>query len=254
MNPWLGSDDVSTALNKIITFLPVYLYLIGQLPKTLLIRPFSFYGRATIRAIVSLLGWKNPCDQIKNLAPTQPLGELVPAQAVRILHPTAYLGDISTYELVVLNSLVKAFKPRNVFEIGTLHGRTTVNLLENAEQLEVLYTLDILEVLPANKFSNHPRVAKVKRIVADSRKLDVGPYAGKMDFIFIDADHTYDAVVSDSMKAMEMLSSGGCLIWHDYMMMPDTKQACHEFMQQHPGRLFVQIEDTTLLVMLPAGG
>jgi predicted O-methyltransferase YrrM len=240
-------------LNKIRSFLPVYLYLIGQLPKTLLVRPGSFYGRATIRAIVSLLGWKNPCDQIKNLAPTRALGEVVPAQTVRILHPLAHLGDVSTYELVVLNSLVKAFKPKNIFEIGTLHGRTTVNLLENAEQLEVLYTLDILEELPVNRFSTHPRAAKVKRIVVDSRQLDVGPFAGEMDFIFIDADHTYDAVVNDSRKAMEMLSPGGCVVWHDYTMMPDTKQACHQFMGKHPGRRFVQIEDTTLLVMLPVG-
>lgn len=246
---WLG---YRAPLKKIKFFLPVYGYLVLHLCRVLFVMPWSFYGRATIRALVALLGWKNPSDQIRNEAPTQPLAAVVPPQAVRILHPMPYLGDVTTYELYALNSLVRALGPKNIFEVGTLHGRTTVNLLENADQLETLYTLDILEELPANKFSSHPRVAKVKRIVTDSRKLDTGPYAGKMDLIFIDADHTFDAVVNDSQKALEMLSPNGCVVWHDYTAVIDTKNACNQFIRQHPERRFVQIEDTTLLVMLPA--
>lgn len=244
--------DVFLPLKKLKFFLPVYGYLILHLCRVLFVMPWSFYGRATIRALVSLMGWKNPCERIRNEARTQPLNEVVPPQQVRILYPTPSLGDVTTYELYVLNSLVSAWAPRNIFEIGTLHGRTTVNLLENAEQLDMLYTLDILENLPANKFSTHPRVSKVKRIVADSRKLDVGPYTGRMDLVFIDADHTFDAVLNDSRKSFEMLSPNGCIIWHDYMAVVDTKNACHQFMREHPERRYVQIEDTTLLVMLPA--
>jgi len=213
--------------------------------------PISFYGRCTMRAIASLMGWRNPCAKIKSLAPVQSLEAIVQLQRVRILHPIANHGDVSTYELYVLNSLVKAFAPRTIFEIGTLHGRTTVNLLDNAEQLDTLYTLDILEELPGNKFQTHPNAGKVKRIVVNSLNLDTEPYRNQVDFVFIDADHTYNAVVNDSQKAFEMLSRGGFLVWHDFTAVVDTKHACHQFMQQHPDRRFVQVEDTTLLVMLP---
>ena len=214
--------------------------------------PLSYYGRATIRAMASLLGWENPCGKIRNEAPTLRLDEVIQPQCIRILYPTPSLGDVTTYELYVLNSLVKAFVPKTVFEIGTLHGRTTVNLLDNAEQLDTLYTLDILEELPDNKFLTHPKAGKVKRIVADSRNLETQPYHARMDFIFIDADHTYDAVINDSGKALDMLTPKGVLVWHDYTLVIDTKRACHQFMQQHPNHRYVQIENTTLLVMLPS--
>jgi len=197
-----------------------------------------------------MLGWQNPCTKITNLAPTRPLEGIVPAQRVHVLHPTAYHGDVSTYELYALNSLVKAFAPTTIFEIGTLHGRTTVNLLENAEQLDTLYTLDILEELPANKFAEHADAKKVKRIISDSLSFNIEPYRGRIDFIFIDADHTYDAVVSDSEKALEMLSTTGVVVWHDYTFVSDTKEACNDFIGRHPERRFIHIKDTTMLLML----
>jgi predicted O-methyltransferase YrrM len=80
--------------------------------------------------------------------------------------------------------------------------------------------------------------------------LDVGPYIGKLDLVFIDADHTYDAVINDSHKALQMLSPKGIVVWHDYTVVIDTKRACHAFMQRNPNRRFVHILDTTLLVML----
>ena len=73
-----------------------------------------------------------------------------------------------------------------------------------------------------------------------------------MDLIFIDADHTYNAVVNDSNKAMEMLRPGGVLVWHDYTVVGGTKRACNEFISQHPGQRFVQVADTTFLMMFSA--
>ena len=227
------------------------MFIVLRLPRILLYMPLSFYGRAALRYFAFMTGWRNPADNIKNQAPSKPLEEITGRQCVHILYPTAQLGDVSTYELYALNSLVKAFKPRTIFEIGTLHGRTTVNLLDNAENLETLFTLDIMEELPANLFARHHQSYKVKRIVCDSRQVDITPYKSKVDLIFIDADHTYEAVVSDSRKAVEMLRSTGLLVWHDYTVVGDTKGACHEFMRMHAGRQFVHIVDTTLLVMLP---
>jgi len=237
-------------LQRLRSFLPVYAHLSLRVPKILFLMPLSYPGRAMIRSFAATTGWKNPADKIENHATCGRLEEIIGQQGVRILFPTAEFGDVSTYELYVLNSLVKALRPKNIFEIGTLHGRTTVNLLDNADELETLYTLDIMEDLPGNRFAGHPRSAKVKRIVCDSRDLDVRPYRNMMDLIFIDADHTYDAVLGDSAKALEMLSAKGAIAWHDYTSVSDTKRACHEFMRQNPGRRYVHVKDTSLLVML----
>lgn len=237
-------------LKKIQSFLPVYVYVASRLLKVLVVMPLTFCGRATVRQFAQMLGWKNPADRINNEAVSNTLEDVIERQCVRILHPSADNGDVSTYELYVLNSLVKALKPKTIFEIGTLHGRTTVNLLDNADRLEALYTLDIMDELSSNWFAQHPQSGKVKRIVCDSRHLDIAHYRNKMDLVFIDADHTYDAVVSDSQKALDMLSATGVLVWHDYTFVSDTKRACHHFMRQYPNRRYVHIVDTTLLVML----
>lgn len=242
-----------TMLKKLRSFLPVWVHLILRLPKIMFLMPLSFEGRATIRHFALMTEWKSPAEKIGNRAASVALEDIIDRQRVRILHPTAQNGDVTTYELYVLNCLVKSIGPKNIFEIGTLHGRTTVNLLDSAEGLETLYTLDIMEELPSNRFAGHPRADHVKRIVCDSRDLDTTPYRRRMDFVFIDADHTYDAVVNDSKKAMEMLSNPGVLVWHDYTFVSDTKRACNEFIMQYPRRRYVQIVDTTFLVMLADG-
>lgn len=45
------------------------------------------------------------------------------------------------------------------------------------------------------------------------RAEELGPY----DFIFIDADHTYEAVVEDYIQYAPMLAPGGCIAFHDIL-------------------------------------
>lgn len=239
-------------LNKLKSFLPVYLYFVLRLPKILFWMPLSFYGRSMIRVLCADMGLKNPADAIPQPVQSIRLDALVPAQPVDLLHPVPYHGDISTYELITLNSLVKHYQPKTLFEIGTLHGRTTVNLLANSPDGATVYTLDILEELPDNKFASHPRAKDVKRIVNDSRTLDTTPYAKKMDFVFIDANHEYDFVLNDSEKAMELVSDNGVVVWHDYTFVAETKRAINDFMARYPNKTFQHITDTTMIVMINA--
>ncbi|MBL8012699.1 MAG: class I SAM-dependent methyltransferase, partial [Candidatus Omnitrophica bacterium] len=39
---------------------------------------------------------------------------------------------------------------------------------------------------------------------------------GKIDLVFIDGNHSYEFVKSDTENALEMLSEKGVIIWHDY--------------------------------------
>ena len=58
---------------------------------------------------------------------------------------------------------------------------------------------------------------KITQIYCDSTSFDHSEYRKKVDLIFVDASHEYDSVRSDSEKALEMLASGGVILWHDYV-------------------------------------
>ena len=45
---------------------------------------------------------------------------------------------------------------------------------------------------------------------------DFSPYYGKIDFVFIDANHSYAYVRSDTENALRTLSPEGVILWHDY--------------------------------------
>jgi hypothetical protein len=64
---------------------------------------------------------------------------------------------------------------------------------------------------------------------------------GKYDFIYIDADHTADAVASDAEYSWELLKRGGILAFDDYMWGQDMKPeltprpAIDNFLEFHEG-------------------
>jgi hypothetical protein len=45
---------------------------------------------------------------------------------------------------------------------------------------------------------------------------DYTPFLGSVDFVLVDANHSYDCVKSDSEKAFELLRPGGVIVWDDY--------------------------------------
>ena len=51
----------------------------------------------------------------------------------------------------------------------------------------------------------------------DSKALDVSPWAGRCDLVFVDGSHAQSYVVSDSRKALELVRPGGLVLWHDYL-------------------------------------
>ena len=68
----------------------------------------------------------------------------------------------------------------------------------------------------------------------------------QIDFAFIDGDHTYPFVKSDTAKAFEMLKPGGVVLWHDFAAKsPGVVQFAAEFTQTTP--LF-RIQNTCLLL------
>ena len=63
------------------------------------------------------------------------------------------------------------------------------------------------------------------------------------DLVYIDGDHTRDAVLVDSLLAWHALRPGGILVWDDYEWGPELpldqrpKQAIDVFLSLHAGEL-----------------
>ncbi|MEI8201961.1 MAG: class I SAM-dependent methyltransferase [Bacteroidota bacterium] len=146
-------------------------------------------------------------------------------------------GNVTELESRVIAHLVRHFKPTTIFEIGTFNGYSTLNMAMNTPPDTLIYTLDLpQEMLPntgmkvdANEteyinksisgafFIHHEASNKIVQLYGDTYSFDFTPYYKSVDFIFIDASHTYKYVANDTEKALNLLSEkGGVLLWHDY--------------------------------------
>ncbi len=172
-------------------------------------------------------------------------------------------------ELILINSLIAKRSPANAFEIGTFDGRTTLNLAINMEANATIYTLDLpprenqetafaitgdKKFIPNEtrrlRFLESEEKQKIKILYGDSASFDFSPYHGKIDFIFVDGAHTYEYVMNDSKRALEMASPNAIIIWHDYGTWEGVTKALNELYQNNPQyKNLRSIEETTLALL-----
>ncbi|MGP8200067.1 MAG: O-methyltransferase [Limisphaerales bacterium] len=149
------------------------------------------------------------------------------------LFPKSY-ASISMIETASLILLMKKAGAGNVFEFGTFKGISVTQFALNLPADSLICTLDLPDEMSNTKFAItdpgdlgiaietgkgslvppelRPRVTFIQQ---DSAALDISPYAGRMDFVFVDGAHNYDYIKNDSEKAWQMLRNGGIIAWHD---------------------------------------
>ena len=148
-------------------------------------------------------------------------------------------GGTSDFEAWILATLSK--RARLLFEFGTCTGKTTYLWARNSpvdarivtvtlgpQDAAALYHAeagdderDSRYALDESAFSEFlytgtPVAAKVTQLFADSKALDVTPWSGQCDLVFVDGSHAYSYVVADSEKALQLVRPGGVVLWHDY--------------------------------------
>ncbi len=134
-------------------------------------------------------------------------------------------GSLPT-DLALIKGLCKTFKDCKYFEIGTCRGESISNVADVCSQC---YTLDLDPKMIANVteakligfFSqNNP---KIKQVYGDSRTFDYAGLNQKFDVIFIDGDHHFEFVKSDTENVFKYLvHENSVVIWHDYGYDPVT--------------------------------
>ena len=198
------------------------------------------------------------------------LDELFPGSknytvAVSMQHLYADIGSLPLAELTILGAISRYMNPRSVFEIGTYRGLSTLAIAMNTPDDTELFTLDLdkqnrnvtkypMEMggIEASSFpvgeyyhgSVHER--KIQQLYGDSANFDFAPFTGSIDLIFIDGNHLYENVKTDSFNAFRMLRSKGVIIWDDYHAgYPGVMKCLDELAESKP---LVRIAKTRLVV------
>jgi predicted O-methyltransferase YrrM len=174
---------------------------------------------------------------------------------------------LSPADMLYVCAIARHIRARTIFEFGTYLGRTTYHLALSPH-VEQVYTLDLDPAAPqpdglkmgravravldrglqGHFFRDSEVARRIVQLHGDSRSFDYGPYRKQMDFVFVDGGHTYDLVVNDTARALELVKPGGVIAWHDFAPKGrDVARVAREISLEHP--LF-WIEGTSLLVYI----
>jgi predicted O-methyltransferase YrrM len=149
------------------------------------------------------------------------------------MFPKTY-ASISLLETIALLLLLKRASSKRVFEFGTYKGISITQLALNLPPESEINTLDLPDESLNTQFPTDPDDAvvavksgkgsfvpaelrpRIQFLKSDSAKFEETPFAGKMDFVFVDGAHNFEYVKNDSEKGWRMLRPGGIIAWHDY--------------------------------------
>jgi predicted O-methyltransferase YrrM len=138
--------------------------------------------------------------------------------------PTQYFNP---GELETLLTLIDMVSARTVVEIGVNAGRNPAAVLRNLAYVQRYVGVDVtaghrttlpvqrreVPAVPGHLAAHDPRFELILRARGsfDLTEADLP----KADAVFIDGDHSFDAVVHDWSLALEILNPGGIIIFHD---------------------------------------
>ena len=145
-------------------------------------------------------------------------------------------------EIIQLAELIKQRQPRQVVEIGTAQGGTLFLWCRLAHPEAVICSLDLPGGIHGGGYpywkswiyQRFPLAAqKLHLLRGDSHKPEmlaqlksVLPGDGRVDFLFIDGDHTYDGVKADFEMYSGLVRPGGLIVFHDICKHPEALN-CH---------------------------
>ena len=196
-------------------------------------------------------------------------------ELIQILYPNAIGGNISLQELITLNLFCVLKNPMMIIEFGTFNGRTTLNLAANTNTKAKIVTVD----LPKEKLNNTKQplehnqnfddidetgyvglthklylnfdeyAKNIKQIWCDSADfISLYPdYLQTADMVFVDASHSFENALNDSLSAKKLIKPGGWIFWHDYDGWPGVTEALNCIYDTIEIDSMFQIEETSIV-------
>ncbi len=136
-------------------------------------------------------------------------------------------GTSSIIDHALLRALASSIKDCRYLEIGTWRGESVANVAAVAKECVTINLSDEemrkkgwdeRYIQSHRTLSSH--LPNVQHVDANSLRDDLSRW-GKFDLIFIDGDHHYLSVVSDTRKLLPLLrDENSVMVWHDYAFSP----------------------------------
>jgi len=119
-------------------------------------------------------------------------------------------------DAVMLAKIALCLRPRRVLEVGSYRGYTTKLLAAHTPPDVWIVAFD-RDPRHGEAYRGSPLAAKIERRVGEvSEEAFASDPRGHYDLIFLDADHTYNAVKRDTEILLPLLAPEGIFVWHDY--------------------------------------
>lgn len=136
-------------------------------------------------------------------------------------------------ERVLVELIVQYLQPTVIVEFGTFTGTTTGLMADTAPQGAIVHTFDLPgapdEIIGSAFRDKVATSAKIVQHRADTRTFDFDVLIGRVDLVFVDASHHHDDVVTDSVRALELIGDSGVVLWDDYQAaQPGVVRAINE--------------------------
>lgn len=174
-------------------------------------------------------------------------------------------GNVSYGEMLTLCILARYLKAKNVFEIGTYDGLTTLHFALNIPEDAKIMTLDLkkddvpkvrlslekedLKYINKSTIGDNYRNTRVEykitQVYGDSATFDFSPFYNSIDLMFIDGSHHYEYVKQDSENALKMIRNGGIIVYHDFLVWPGVTKYLLELSKTLK---IYHVKDTSLVI------
>ncbi|MGC2310398.1 MAG: class I SAM-dependent methyltransferase [Candidatus Babeliaceae bacterium] len=196
------------------------------------------------------------CTSLTAELSIEKLLQLIPVTRAEIEDAQKYLDNLEALEEmgwggyhVIVQNLIKQFEVKAACEVGVSTGLNSYKILKNT-LVEILYsvdpytsygdptnvnlaqhTFDIMYYRLLEKLAEFGSRSKLLRMLsADAAPLIAD---GALDFVFLDANHTYTYVKTDLNLWYPKVKPGGVIAGDDYATVhPGVPQAVDEFFAQ----------------------
>lgn len=156
--------------------------------------------------------------------PTIEFSDVVGTDELEIINYTYLGGNSLPTDMALIKELARSIPGCVFLEIGSWRGETMSNVATVAEECYSL-TLgveDMQRLGMSGEFrDSHGLFTKgiknLKVFYHDSLTFDFGRLPRRPNLVFVDGDHSYEAVKKDTENAFKVLNSeDDVIVWHDY--------------------------------------
>jgi len=164
-------------------------------------------------------------------------------------------GCTAPLERFLTAQLLRFFRPVTILEVGTYGGTTTRLLLDNMPAEARVYTIDLPPDVKASdvaaasderliqhrqvgvEYRDHPLAKNVTQILGNTFEPATWQQAPEgVDFAFIDASHSYEAVRNDTERLWPKLSPAAVVLWHDYTETDSPERGVGKYLRERMTR------------------